>query len=310
MKLTAAFENDLLRELGQRLSERRLPSRFLEALPQSGTAGAANALSGGASPAFNHRLETIIRAHRRPSLLVQDNRFEAPVSETWGEVLEEHRPQLDGALPAVGRIELSLHPQLAWAGTGFLVADDIVVTNRHVAHEFARQDGVGFSFRSFSAGQVRAQVDFLAEHQRVDEAELAVVDIVHLEDESGPDMAFLRIEPSGRTPLELATSAEEDDLVAVIGYPWKETRVAPEIAEAMERIFQDIYDVKRLAPGKITGTAADHIKHDCSSLAGNSGSAVVDIETGEAVALHYLGGVLANFAVPAATVEARLQALL
>ena len=36
-----------------------------------------------------------------------------------------------------GRIEVDNHPDLTWVGTGWLLADDVVVTNRHVASEFA-----------------------------------------------------------------------------------------------------------------------------------------------------------------------------
>ena len=42
------------------------------------------------------------------------------------------------------------------------------------------------------------------------------------------------------------------------------------------------------------------MEHDASTLGGNSGSAVIDLETGEAVGLHFAGSYLqANYAVPA-----------
>ena len=50
--------------------------------------------------------------------------------------------------------------------------------------------------------------------------------------------------------------------------------------------------------------------HDASTLGGNSGSAVIDVESGEVIALHFVGADLrANYAVPMYTpqVEAKSQ---
>ena len=39
--------------------------------------------------------------------------------------------------------------------------------------------------------------------------------------------------------------------------------------------------------------------HDASTLGGNSGSAIIDVDSGEVVALHFAGEYLkANYAVP------------
>jgi Trypsin-like peptidase domain len=65
--------------------------------------------------------------------------------------------------------------------------------------------------------------------------------------------------------------------------------------------------VKRLQPGVIRGRAEVQssgnrvaaITHDASTLGGNSGSPVIDVDTGEVVALHFAGEYLkANYAVP------------
>ena len=69
----------------------------------------------------------------------------------------------------------------------------------------------------------------------------------------------------------------------------------------MRQIFSDIYDVKRLQPGVITSWAdgADIFIHDCSTLGGNSGSPVLDLETHLVVGLHFGGRYLSgNKAVP------------
>ena len=69
----------------------------------------------------------------------------------------------------------------------------------------------------------------------------------------------------------------------------------------MRQIFSDIYDVKRLQPGVITSwtDGADMFIHDCSTLGGNSGSPVLDLEPHQVVGLHFGGRYLSgNDAIP------------
>ena len=68
----------------------------------------------------------------------------------------------------------------------------------------------------------------------------------------------------------------------------------------MERIFEKVYGVKRLQPGMIRGvTDLESIEyekicllHDCSTLGGNSGSCVVDLDTNKIIGLHFDGDYL------------------
>ena len=68
----------------------------------------------------------------------------------------------------------------------------------------------------------------------------------------------------------------------------------------MLQIFANVFNVKRLQPGEIR-TVFDQrhiLEHDCSTLGGNSGSCVVDLETKQVVGLHYGGRYLeGNYAV-------------
>jgi hypothetical protein len=51
-----------------------------------------------------------------------------------------------------------------------------------------------------------------------------------------------------------------------------------------------VYNAKRLAPGQITAVAGtDILYHDATTLGGNSGSVLVDLESGKAMALHFGG---------------------
>ena len=80
-----------------------------------------------------------------------------------------------------------------------------------------------------------------------------------------------------------------DRKVYVVGYPaWDGRRNDP---EAMRRIFAGIYDVKRLQPGTIRTrlVLGSTFEHDASTLGGNSGSCVVDLETGKVLGLHFAG---------------------
>jgi len=66
----------------------------------------------------------------------------------------------------------------------------------------------------------------------------------------------------------------------------------------MERIYGRTYNKKRLAPGGVTRVEQLSLLHDCTTLGGNSGSAVVDLDSGEALGLHFSGKFMtANYAV-------------
>jgi endonuclease G, mitochondrial len=261
--------------------------------------------------------ESIVMRAGRPVLaIVRDEaqlKIDDPESEVWKGRLQLARQQLVNAARAVGRIEVTGH-SLGWLGTGWLVAPNVIVTNRHVAAEFGRQKGTSFVFRQGLSGSVMtASIDLLEEIDRADEWNFIIEQILHIEDADGPDVAFCRVAQSGGeaapAPIRFSESAQADELVAVIGYPARDSRV-PEQA-LMDKIFGNVYDKKRLAPGQLTGTTGDVLRHNCSTLGGNSGSVVLSLDTGDAVGLHYGGRFLeSNFAVSAAVVGRRLQQVL
>jgi len=86
--------------------------------------------------------------------------------------------------------------------------------------------------------------------------------------------------------------------VTTIGYPAYDSRIRE--PDLMERIFGRIYDKKRLAPGAVTQLDETRIWHNCTTLGGNSGSVVLDLESGKAFGLHFSGSFLTtNYAVRA-----------
>lgn len=278
-------------------------------LPPSSEPGAAD---------FTERLslETIVRPHARPVLTIRNNQatteFLGPDSQIWAGRILAAKSILDRVIPAIGRVEVTNHPDFNWVGTGWLVGDDIIVTNRHVAREFGRRGAAGFSFRAgINGGPMTSHIDFLEEDKRLTSLEYSVNSVLWIAPSSEPDVAFLRvIRPATARPLppaiKLAESVTEDEFVATIGYPARDSRVPDQ--DLVLRIFGDVYEKKRLAPGQVIRIDADELQHDCSTLGGNSGSPVMNLQTGEAVGLHFSGLFMqANFAVAAPKVKDLLR---
>lgn len=260
--------------------------------------------------------ETIVLRTGRPVLAISHNEaqlvFKDVDSEVWRSRLASAHDQLVSRIPSVGRIELQNNPRFDWVGTGWLVRNDIVVTNRHVALEFARNDGRRFVFQSSPLGTMSSNIDFLQEIDNQEKHIFAFSEVIHIEPFGGPDIAFLRLKSATETaeliPMDEGNAAV-DQFVAVIGYPARDSRIPEQ--DLMDRTFGNVYNKKRLAPGKVTANRNDLVLHDCSTLGGNSGSVVLSLATGKAVALHFSGRFLeANYAVPTSLVADRLHSVL
>ena len=270
---------------------------------------------GGAAPVAM-TLETIVRREGRPVLNILNNNAvldKLASTDQWRDRLKAATKQIIRATRAVGRIELTNFPGADWVGTGWLVAEDIIVTNRHVANLFGRNKDGNWIFRKGPAGQISARIDFLEEADNEASNEMALKEILYIEEEDDPDLAFLRVERSATGKLadfiSLSNAKPEvEQFVAVIGYPAKDSRILDQ--DLMASVFGELYDKKRLAPGQLMTVAAESIEHDCSTLGGNSGSVVVDLDSGDAVGLHHGGTYLkSNVAVPAAIVKERLDGI-
>ncbi|HUR80663.1 MAG TPA: serine protease [Thermoanaerobaculia bacterium] len=253
-------------------------------------------------------MEAIILSVGRPVLFVRKNTFEIPISDVWTERLRDAQKHIEKIIPAVGRIEVRNHDELDWVGTGWLVREDVVVTNRHVALEFGQRANGGFAFKKNLSGRViKPSIDFREEYLEPEEDEFQVKEVLFIHEDPGPDLAFLRLGMKAeRAPIELSDTVEKDSDVAVIGYPARDGRRNP--GPDMARIFGDVYDVKRLAPGSLTKIDDNYCYHDSTTLGGNSGSAVIDLKTGKALGLHFSGSFKkTNYAVPAPVVKKLLS---
>jgi endonuclease G len=256
-------------------------------------------------------LEAIVLRFGRPSLLIEDSKYQIPESEVWSGRLDPYREFLEQAIPSVGRVELTDH-ELSWAGTGWVIADDVIVTNRHVADLFAQREGGGFVFRRNPGGfSIGAHIDFRAEFRQKDVWKVNVAEIIYVAENDGisPDLGFLRLRGSSDpVPPPIRLSVDDPypgQCVAVIGYPAYDSRNDP---GDQDRIFADVYGVKRFAPGGIRVVDDHNFTHDCSTLGGNSGSVVIDVRSGQAVGLHFAGRYLkTNYAVSARTLRRYLD---
>jgi hypothetical protein len=245
-------------------------------------------------------LEAIVLLEGRPAILIQDGDFMPPPHE-WSRLTERREP-IREVIARSGRVDVSGHVSLDWLGTAFLVGPATLMTNRHVAREFCSRDGDGWTFRP----GMTTRIDFLEELGSTAALEFEITETIGIHDQH--DLALLRVEIASSDgqalpdPLPVAAT-EPPDLFArevyVVGYPaWDSRRNEP---EPIRRLFTDVYNVKRLQPGRAVGysTAYSAVEHDCSTLGGNSGSPVVDLETHQVIGLHFGGRYgVGNYAVP------------
>jgi hypothetical protein len=256
-----------------------------------------------AHPQGRNFLEVLVRTDgSRPSFLIRNGRvdLESSPAGDWSELLVVSADALNEAIDSVGRIGIGekLH------GTGYLVHEDLVITNRHVLQGIASQDAaknwqikpgcyIDFGFEFMARGSVgRRELDSLVftSSKFID---------AYVKDHSRVDMALIRLKPSAsgrRRALPLNRSsgwARENGIVFTIGYPGK-APAGTGNDTILEQLYKKTFGYKRLAPGRIMPPTSDGrdwtFTHDTTTLGGNSGSMVLGHGTEFAVSgLHYGG---------------------
>ncbi|PTM51499.1 phospholipase D-like domain-containing protein [Phreatobacter oligotrophus] len=232
-----------------------------------------------------------------------------PEAEKLDAELKAAADRINPVIARIGRIDVEGMASMPFAGTGWLIDDGIIVTNAHVASVIGKQSGRRYAFRIGASGRPLS-IEWNTGHFEADPEggfSAAISEILYIAPEGGPhDIAFLKLAASdiGGTlaPLPIATTpAASGDLVCAIGYPARAPkRIIPD-QELMKALFLGVYDVKRLAPGLVETNGPDLLTHDCTTLGGNSGSAVVSLKQGRVEALHFAGVYKSeNHAVPAA----------
>jgi hypothetical protein len=283
------------------------PGQQREAMGQMLECG-ANALEKAARNLVNDLtaeevcgLECVLLLYGRPALLIEEGNL-ASVPPYWN-LLEDQREDIEMAQRGVGRIELLGHPEYDWAGTGFLVGDNVLMTTRRIAEIFIENRNSGWQFRP----GISTWMDYRSQHQSVSSAGYRVRSVVGVHDQY--DLALLEVERpqingSAPTPLALCSTPPqtlEGRPVYLIGYPVRDARRNE--PEAICRIFRDVYNIKRVQPGLLRGTLMFHeiqlLRNDCGPLGQTAGSPLLDLETHQVLGMQTTGRYLeSSTAVP------------
>jgi hypothetical protein len=201
------------------------------------------------------------------------NLYPTELKDAWSRFRAKVKP----LLYSVGRVNLADGTHI---GTGFLVDDGVLATNRHVLDDL--------TFGTDLLGPGRAQVVFQRETGSNDLPQhiVPIEGVVRVH--KTHDIALLALPRLGRPAVTLDAGGVSDGArVAVIGYPAKDEVRNPVFTAA---IFGTRLGVKRAALGEVLdGTARPTLFHDCSTLGGNSGSPVFSLDTCRVVGIHRSG---------------------
>ena len=308
-------------ELAEAVREAIVNGNLPEAAAEEITEAAAERVAADRQPLESavpiNVLEAIVQRIGRPPLLIRNDTVQLEPLVDFPDGTDALILDAEPFIKSVGRVEFLNH-SMTWGGTGWVIAAEgntrLVATNRHVAKLVAMRTstGGGTFLRSPLSGvrygmnlDFKEEVGSLASEARPFE----VRDIVYLADDASPDVALLRIEGDNLpSALPLAEDeADTDQIVAIIGYPAFDSRNDP---NDQARYFRDLYSVKRCAPGKVMQrlTGRTTLRHDCTTLGGNSGSPLIRLEDRKIVGLHFAGvyGV-ENSAIGAATLRQLLH---
>jgi hypothetical protein len=255
-------------------------------------------------------LEAIIETDgSRPIFLVQDNALNptaVQASSEWRTLMDTRAPEIERIAKAVGRVNDPSGVQ-RFQGTAFAIAPGIVMTNRHVLQAIATQSGSDWTFKP------GVNIDFAREYDRDRVAKFAiknvlfagagVIDPFNIKHEL-LDLALLQLEDERATkpwpvPLPIVVRPEAGEpprALVTCGFPGDPFTNEP--ADLKMKLFQLIFGYKVVAPGRIDRGPSElehsarewSIGHDATTLPGNSGSCLIDIEAGDGVVgLHYAG---------------------
>jgi hypothetical protein len=279
-------------------------------------------------------LESLVRLKGRPSFRVVNGTIDQndPLFGEWGGSLIA-QPELPALNAAVGRID----GDGSHIGTGFVIADGIIMTNRHVLEAICEEvrNSAGskwvFSFREVtidfsenSDGSARFRIkSMIACGPDPIESQVRFPRL---------DMALLEVETSNATgqrlpkPMPMVDArpdlSQKGDMFS-IGFPARpstSSMIDPatgnfsiEVAKRVAQIFNVKYGKKYLSPGTVdkpvdvTGDLLHWVfTHDATTLGGNSGSAIIRIMDPFGVCgLHFGGATLtANYAHSVSAVKA------
>ncbi|WP_243075680.1 serine protease [Microbacterium sp. SS28] len=259
----------------------------------------------------------VITDGTRPSLPIKGGFVDSadPRIGGWDQPFRRFGDAMRRVVAAVGRVNIPTNKH--FAGTCFAIGPDLVMTNRHVLEAIAREVGAGEWRLTYPEATT---IDFVGEVNAQSSTAFRVLSVAF----AGPDairdkinftrldLAVLRVESGGGLPTAVRLESDPDAVkdrrdLYLVGFParpnvFQGAGTPPrgnETSAVMESVFAWKFGVKTLAPGRVAAAPGDIeedprkwvFSHDASTLAGNSGSAVVDlsIDGARVIGLHFGG---------------------
>ena len=261
-----------------------------------------------------------------PALVVSDDAYDLEPFRVVAGSQSLLATTLSALSALVCRIDVRRDPAapMVHVGTGILVAPDLVLTCRHVAAAFAQPTDATWQFRTggvqaavcFAAVPDDGTAPFIPVSEVVFAGSSSREGLVF--DLNEPELALLRLAaPAPEQPAhgdafgwqkDLDPQADSVRAVAVASYPanpfvtlqGRKVFSQPDLRNVPVRLVEvqfepggvSLYGTRCVTVGLMTpsSTATDTHRlfaaHDCSTLGGSSGGAVIDLETGKIIGVH------------------------
>lgn len=272
-------------------------------------------------------VESIVLEYGRPALNFCAGKIDISAGlDAWPELADEDARSAVAAWgEAIGLLEMRVKggSSVTPIGTAFHIGGGLLLTAAHVVtgsdgppdrkHANALANRTPNGQWSFNKN-IEVYVNFTDGNSNCLDnraRRIPVTKIVALAYTKDMDAALLKLAdadfepgvPIPALPLRRDTPGiDYHEKVIALGFPLEDRYGSP--TGSVARIFGKL-GAKRAAPGvvrtpaytaamkriclDVLGTKTNFLYHDCSVLAGNSGSAVISIATGEVVGLHYSG---------------------
>lgn len=271
---------DAVRKVRAIVGARNIPNSELAAQE------ALEALRNGdiPTPAQVAALEVVIRL-MRPVMLSRAGTLDdlpetankdlqpAELKDAWSAFRDKIRPFIG----SIGRIEGDKNQHV---GTGFVVGNGLIATNRHVLAVLSSGAEV------LNAGTARIVFKQEAGAANPPEDIAGIAEVVNIHPKR--DIAILRAVTGQRPPLEFAdVLPAEGEAIATVGFPGKDENNNPLF---LASVFDGKFGVKSAALGEVLDSTEDpDIFHDCSTTQGNSGSPIFAVTSGKVAGIHRSG---------------------
>ncbi|AHC82326.1 S8 family serine peptidase [Pseudomonas putida] len=269
-------------------------------------------------------LEALVRMTGRPTLRVRNNDVDSdhPEAAAWSDTLYLMRndQSLQDRLCRIGRIDVGgIH-----VGTGFLIGDGVLLTNRHVLQAFAAPIPQRNNPKDWIMFSNDVTIDFADEPSSLTTAtRFRITEVIgagaqqipdNMADFSCLDAALLQVESSNAqrslpTPMTLVKDPSKADVnsqVFLAGYPGRPGElprtatgaIDAQIATRLNELFGADYGTKYLSPGLIMrgvgtlprDTERSVLTHDATTLGGCSGSPLINFNSPQGVVGLHFGG--------------------